>query len=45
MIEEEMSSIMDRLFDGSFDKMFAAFAGKKQLSDEKISQLKKIIEG
>ncbi|MCR4928127.1 MAG: BlaI/MecI/CopY family transcriptional regulator, partial [Lachnospiraceae bacterium] len=31
VIEEEMSSIMDRLFDGSFDKMFAAFAGKKQL--------------
>ena len=42
--EEEMNSLLDRLFDGSFDKMFAAFAGKKTLSQETIERLKKIIE-
>lgn len=45
VMKEEVNSFMDRFFDGSYDKMFASFAGKRNLSEEQVKQLKKIIEG
>ena len=39
----ETDRLIDRIFDGSADKLFAALLGRKQLSDEEIQKLRAII--
>ncbi len=41
--ETETNELLDKLFDGSADKLFAALVGRKDLSPEQIRRLKKII--
>jgi len=41
--ETETNELLDKLFDGSADKLFAALVGRKKLSPEQIKQLKKIV--
>ena len=40
---EETDRLIDKIFDGSADKLFAALLGRKQLSDEEIRKLRDII--
>ncbi len=40
---EETERLIDKIFDGSADKLFAALLGRKRLSPEKISQLREMI--
>ncbi len=40
---EETDRLIDRIFDGSADKLFAALLGRKKLSDEEIEKLRAII--
>ena len=40
---EETDRLIDRIFDGSADKLFAALLGRKRLSDEEIEKLRAII--
>lgn len=39
----ETDELLDKLFDGSVDKLFAALVGRKKLSPEQIIKLKKIV--
>lgn len=41
--EAETNELLDKLFDGSADKLFAALVGKKNLSPEQVKKLKKIV--
>lgn len=41
--ETETNELLDKLFDGSADKLFAALIGRKNLSPEQIKKLKKIV--
>ncbi len=41
--ETETNELLDKLFDGSADKLFASLVGRKNLSPEQIKKLKKII--
>lgn len=41
--EAETNELLDKLYDGSADKLFAALVGRKNLSPEQIEKLKKII--
>ena len=41
--ETETNELLDKLFDGSADKLFAALVGRKNLSPEQIKKLKKIV--
>lgn len=41
--ETETNELLDKLFDGSADKLFAALVGRKNLSSEQIKKLKKIV--
>lgn len=41
--ETETNELLDKLFDGSADKLFAALVGRKNLSPEQIEKLKKIV--
>lgn len=41
--ETETNELLDKLFDGSADKLFAALVGRKNLSPEQIIKLKKIV--
>lgn len=40
----ETDEFIDRIYDGSVDKLFAALIGRKKLSEEQIVRLKKIVE-
>jgi len=40
----ETKELIDRMFEGSAEKFFAAFIGNQNLSNEEIDSLKKIIE-
>lgn len=42
--EAETNELIDKVFDGSVNKLFAALLGKKNLSDEQIEKLKQIVE-
>lgn len=42
--EAETNELVDKVFDGSVNKLFAALLGKKNLSDEQIEKLKQIVE-
>lgn len=42
--EAETNELIDKVFDGSVNNLFAALLGKKNLSDEQIEKLKQIVE-
>ena len=42
--EAETNELIDKVYDGSADKLFAALLGRKKLSSEQIQQLKQIVE-
>ena len=42
--EAETNELIDKVYDGSADKLFAALLGRKKLSAEQIEQLKQIVE-
>lgn len=41
--EAETNELINKIYDGSADKLFAALLGKKKLSAEQIEELKKIV--
>ena len=41
--EAETNELIDRIYDGSEDKLFAALLGRKKLSAEQIGRLKDIV--
>ena len=42
--EAETQELINRVYDGSVDKLFAALLGSKKLSQKQIAKLKKIVE-
>ena len=42
--EAETKELVDKIYDGSVDKLFAALLGRKKLSAEQIMKLKQIVE-
>ncbi len=36
--------LIDKIYDGSVDKLFAALLGRKKLSSEQIQKLRQIVE-
>lgn len=40
----ETKELLDKMFDSSMDKMFAALIGNKQLSRDQIENLKKLVQ-
>ena len=42
--EAETKELVDKIYDGSVDKLFAALLGRKKLSAEQIQKLKQIVE-
>ncbi len=42
--EAETDELIDKVYDGSVDKLFAALLGRKTLSEEQIQNLKHIID-
>ena len=40
----ETDELIDKIYDGSVDKLFAALIGRKKLSKEQIQRLKQIVE-
>ena len=42
--EAETNELIDKIYDGSADKLFAALLGRKKLSSEQIEQLRQIVE-
>lgn len=41
--EAETNELINKIYDGSVDKLFAALLGRKKLSTEQIDKLKKIV--
>lgn len=41
--EAETNELINKIYDGSVDKLFAALLGRKKLSDEQINRLKQIV--
>ena len=42
--EAETDELINKIYDGSADKLFAALLGKKKLSAEQIDRLRQIVE-
>ena len=42
--EAETNELINKVYDGSADKLFAALLGRKKLSAEQIEKLKQIVE-
>ena len=42
--EAETKELIDKIFDGSVDKLFASLLGSRKLSAEQIEKLKQIVE-
>ena len=42
--EEQTNELIDKIYDGSADKLFAALLGRKKLSSEQIKKLRDIVE-
>ena len=42
--EAETNELIDKIYDGSVDKLFAALLGRKKLSAEQIEKMKQIVE-
>ena len=40
----QTNELLDKIFDGSIDKMFTALIGNKQLSDKQIKELKDLVK-
>ncbi len=40
----ETDELIDKIYDGSVDKLFAALIGRKKLSREQIEKLKQLVE-
>lgn len=40
----ETDELIDKIYDGSVDKLFAALLGRKKLSSEQIARLRQIVE-
>lgn len=43
MQEAETNELINKIYDGSADKLFTALLGRKKLSAEQIDNLKKIV--
>ena len=41
--EAETNELINKIYDGSIDKLFAALLGRKKLTDEQIDKLKQIV--
>lgn len=41
--ESETNELIDKIYDGSVDKLFAALLGRKKLSEKQIEKLKQIV--
>ncbi len=41
--EAETNELINKIYDGSVDKLFAALLGRKKLSEEQINKLKQIV--
>lgn len=41
--EQETDELLDKIFDGSVDKLFASLLGRKNLTNEQIDRLKKMV--
>ena len=42
--EAETNELINKIYDGSIDKLFSALLGRKNLSAEQIERLKKIVD-
>lgn len=42
--EAETNELIDKIYDGSVDKLFVALLGRKKLSAEQIQKLKQIVK-
>lgn len=42
--EAETTELINKIYDGSADKLFASLLGRKKLSAEQIERLRKIVE-
>lgn len=42
--EAETNELIDKIFDGSADKLFASLLGRKKLSAQQIERLKEMVE-
>lgn len=42
--EAETNELINKVYDGSVDKLFAALLGRKELATEQIERLKQIVE-
>lgn len=42
--ETEINELINKIYDGSVDKLFAALLGRKKLSTEQIEKLKQIVD-
>lgn len=42
--KRETNELIDKIFDGSADKLFAALLGKKTLSSKQIEKLKQVVD-
>ena len=42
--ETETNELINKIYDGSVDKLFAALLGRKKLSTEQIEKLKQIVD-
>ena len=42
--KRKQKELVDKIYDGSVDKLFAALLGRKKLSAEQIQKLKQIVE-
>lgn len=42
--EAETDELIEKVYDGSADKLFAALLGRKKLSAEQIANLRQIVE-
>lgn len=43
--EAETDELINKIYDGSVDKLFAALLGRKKLSAEQIEKLREIVDG
>ena len=43
--QEETQELIDRVFDGSADKLFASLLGGRRISREQLEQLRRMIDG
>lgn len=43
--EAETNELINKIYDGSADKLFAALLGRKKLSAEQIEKLRQIVDG